>query len=102
MSFASNPVDRSLISRVAGSGLPFLMAGGEGVSLLEQGRPVPWLFALDLFRDYRCQAFSDYASKIAEKDARLGIIGARFTLNEEREAKIYFDLLSEAGFMPMP
>jgi hypothetical protein len=102
MSFASNPVDRELARRVAGSGFPLFLASGEGVFLFEQGRPIPYLFALDLFRDYRCQAFLDYASKIAEKDARLGLIGARFTLNEEREAKICFDLFSAAGFMPMP
>jgi hypothetical protein len=107
MSFASNHVDRELAGRAAGSklslsGLPLLLAGGEGVPLSERGRPVPYLFALDLFRDYRCRAFLDYASKIAEKDSRLGVIGARFTLNEEREAKICFDLFSAAGFMPMP
>ncbi|MDR2174462.1 MAG: hypothetical protein LBO82_00815 [Synergistaceae bacterium] len=107
MSFASNPVDRALADRElagrsAGSGLPLFLAGGENVSLFEGSRPVPRLFALDLFRDYRCQAFADYASKIAAKDARVGVMGARFTLNEEREAKICFDLFSEAGFMPMP
>ncbi|MDR1650079.1 MAG: hypothetical protein LBR71_07440 [Synergistaceae bacterium] len=107
MSFASNPVDRELVGRVAGSGLPLLLAGGEGVFPFErgksgQGKVLPHLFALDLFQDYRCRAFLDYASKIAEKNSRLGIIGARFTLNEEREAKICFDLFSGAGFMPMP
>jgi hypothetical protein len=102
MSFASNPVDRELAGRVAGSGLPLLLAGGEGVFPFEGGKVIPHLFALDLFRDYRCRAFMDYASKIAEKNSRLGVIGARFTLNEEREAKICFDLLSRAGFMPMP
>jgi hypothetical protein len=103
MSFASDPVDRELAGRVTQSGgPPLLLAGGEGVFPFAQGRPAPGLFALDLFRDYRCRAFSDYASKIAGKDSRLGIIAARFTLNEEREAKIHFDLLAEAGFMPMP
>jgi hypothetical protein len=103
MSFASNPVDRELAGRVAaGDGLPLLLAGGEGVFLFKGGKILPHLFALDLFRDYRCRAFLDYAANIAEKNSRLGIIGARFTLNEEREAKICFGLFAEAGFMPMP
>jgi hypothetical protein len=102
MSFASNPVDRELAGAGRVGGLPLLLAGGEGVLLFERGKLIPHVFALDLFRDYRCQAFADYASKVAEKNSRLGIFGARFTLNEEREAKICFDLFSEAGFMPMP
>jgi hypothetical protein len=102
LSFASNSVDRELADRVAGSGLPLLLAGGEGVFFFKNGKLLPHLFAIDLFRDYRCRAFQDYASKTQEKNARLSVIGARFTLNEEREAKICFDLLSEAGFMPMP
>jgi hypothetical protein len=102
MSFASGPVNRALAGRVAGSGLPLLLAGGEGVFFFERGRILPHLFALDFFQDYRCQAFVDYASRIAAKDARLGVMGARFTLNEEREAKICFDLFSDAGYMPMP
>jgi hypothetical protein len=104
MSFASPYVDRELAGRAARSGLPLLMAGGESVFFFEQGRRSvsPYLFALDLFRDYRCSAFRDYALKTAERNSRLGIISTRFTLNEEREAKICFDLFSEAGFMPKP
>jgi hypothetical protein len=60
------------------------------------------MFALDLFRDFRSQAFADYARLALPSDARLGIMGARFTLNEEREAMISFDLLSDEGFIPMP
>jgi hypothetical protein len=72
------------------------------VFFFERGRLLPFVFALDLFRDYRCRAFANYASKTMEPSARLGVIGSRFTLNEEREAKICFDLFSDAGFMPMP
>ncbi|MDR1379178.1 MAG: hypothetical protein LBJ36_09050 [Synergistaceae bacterium] len=102
LSFASYPVDRELIRQAARSGMPLLLAGGENVSFYEAGRLHPFVFALDLFRDYRCRAFADYASKRLEKNSRLGIMGARFTLNEEREAKICFDFLLKAGFMPMP
>jgi hypothetical protein len=102
LSFASYPSDRALVGQTAKLGVPLLLAGGENVSFYEGARPRPYVFALDLFRDYRCRAFTDYASKTLEKKYRLSVMGARFTLNEEREAKICFDLLSEAGFMPMP
>ncbi|MDR2137387.1 MAG: hypothetical protein LBO68_03775 [Synergistaceae bacterium] len=102
LSFASYPLDRELIKHAARTGVPLLLAGGENVFLYERGRLSPFVFALDLFQDYRCRAFADYATKTLEKKYRLSVMGARFTLNEEREAKICFDLLSEAGFIPMP
>ena len=102
LSFASYPVDRDLVGHMAGRGIPLLLAEGENVSSHEKNLLLPFLFALDLYRDYRCRAFADYALKTLEPQSRLGIIGTRFTLNEEREAKICFDLFSEAGFMPMP
>ncbi|MDR1977098.1 MAG: hypothetical protein LBQ42_00010 [Synergistaceae bacterium] len=102
LSFASYPIDRELVKLVAGKGIPLMLAGGENVFFFEQGRLLPFVFALDLFRDYRAQAFADYASKKAELKARLAVIATRFTLYEEREAKICFDLFSSKGFMPMP
>ena len=101
-SFASAQVDKSLLSLMAKTGLPLLLGGGENVFFYEQGRLLPFVFALDLFRDYRTRAFVEYASKNLASKTRLGIIATRFTLNEEREARIGYDLLSEAGFMPMP
>jgi hypothetical protein len=102
LSFASPHVDRVLVERAAASGVPLLLAGGENVFFFKQGRIMPFVFALDLFRDFRSRAFADYAQRTLSNNSRLGIMGARFTLNEEREAKICFDLFSEAGFMPMP
>jgi hypothetical protein len=102
LSFASAPVDRELVARATRVGIPLLLAGGENVSFYEGGGPRPVVFALDLFQDYRCRAFMHYASRTLEENARLAITGVRFTLNEEREAKICFDLLLEAGFMPIP
>ena len=102
LSFASSQVDRDLIDVVSPTGLPLMLAGGEGVFFYRQGRLLPFLFSLDLFRDYRCRAFAQYAKKILPSQTRLGIIATRFTLNEEREAKIASDLLTEKDFMPMP
>ena len=101
-SFASDQVNRLLVDRAAAGGVPLLLAGGENVFFFKQGRIMPFVFALDLFRDYRCRAFADYALKTLTREARLGIMGPRFTLHEEREAKICFDLFSDEGFMPMP
>lgn len=101
-SFASYPVDRGLAALMAGKGVPLMLAGGENVFFYAKGKLQPFLFALDLFRDYRCAAFTEYAKKTQTPQARIGVIGTRFTLYEERDAKICYDLLSTAGFMPMP
>jgi hypothetical protein len=101
-SFASDQVNKLLVDKAPLNGVPFLLASGENVFFFKQGRIMPFLFGLDLFRDYRCRSFLDYAVKTLKSNLRLGIIGTRFTLNEEREAKICFSLFSEAGFMPMP
>jgi hypothetical protein len=102
LSFASYNVDRRLTALAAGSGVPLLLAGGENVPFFEKGRLLPYVFALDLYRDYRAAAFVAYGKKTLRPESRLGVMGARFTLNEEREAKICHDLLLAAGFKPMP
>ncbi len=101
-SFASYPVDRRLAALMAGKGIPLMLAGGENVFFYSKGKLSPFLFALDLFRDYRCAAFAEYAQRTQTPQARIGVIGTRFTLHEEREAKTCYDLLLAAGFMPMP
>lgn len=101
-SFASNPIDRFLLQNLRGNRIPLLLAGGENVFFYENDRPVPFVFALDLFRDYRARAFADYAKKTLPLETRMGVVGARFTLFEEREARISYSLLVDSGFMPMP
>ncbi|GHV45598.1 hypothetical protein FACS1894204_05140 [Synergistales bacterium] len=101
LSFASDVVDKILADRV--TSLPLLLAGGETVFFFErEARVLPNVFALDLFRDFRSGVFADYAVKTMTKKSRVGILGARFTLHEEREAKVCSDRLTEAGFMPLP
>ena len=103
MSFAFLPeLDRILVNKMANRNIPLIIAGGESVIIDRAGRPVNNIFALDLFRDYRAGAFTEYAKRIYDKKARIALAASRFTVNQEREAKICYDLLDKAGFMPMP
>ena len=94
--------DRALVSRLAGANVPLMLAGGENVLIDRGGRPIVNVFALDLYRDYRCAAFTEYAKRIFSRDKRIALAASRFTVNQEREAKICYTLLENAGFMPMP
>ena len=103
LSFAELPeLDRVLVDRMAGRDVPLLLAGGESVLIDRGGRPLANIFALDLYRDYRASAFTEYAKTIFGKKKRIALAASRFTVNQEREAKICYDLLDRAGFMPMP
>ena len=103
MSFAdSNETDKILVSRLAGMNIPLLISGGENVLIDLNGRPIQNIFALDLYRDYRSPAFVQYASKIFDREKRIALAAARFTINQEREAKICYNMLDREGFMPMP
>ena len=103
LSFAAPEVDRILIGRAATLGVPLMLAGGEDVSFHRaDGRLLPFVFGLDLFRDYRSEALAAYAVKTLTPQAHLALMGSRFTVNQEREAKLCQSLLLDAGFMPMP
>lgn len=103
MSFAAPEVDRSLIAKMAPLGIPLLLAEGEEVPFhRSDGRLLPFVFALDLFRDYRSGAFAAYAVRTLTPQNRLALMGSRFTVDQEREAKLCQSLLLDAGFMPMP
>ena len=94
--------DRILVSRLAGRNIPLMLAGGESVLIDVGGRPINNIFALDMYRDYRCVAFTEYARKIYDHEKRIALAASRFTVNQEREAKICYAMLDNAGFMPMP
>ncbi|MBQ3693500.1 MAG: hypothetical protein II884_01850 [Synergistaceae bacterium] len=105
MSFALSPeADRILVARLSGHEIPLMIAGGENVLIDRGGRPAVNIFALDLYRDYRCAAFAEYAKRIYanDKEKRIALAASRFTVNQEREAKICYAMLDNAGFMPMP
>ena len=55
-----------------------------------------------MFRDYRCSAFAQYAKRIYSREKRIALAASRFTVNQEREAKICYAMLDSEGFMPMP
>lgn len=103
MSFTNSPeADKILVARFSGSNVPLMLAGGENVLIDMGGRPITNIFALDMYRDYRCQAFTEYAKRIYTREKRIALAASRFTVNQEREAKISYALLDNAGFMPMP
>ena len=103
LSFAAPEVDRILIGRAATLGIPLMLAGGEEISFHQAGgRLLPFVFGLDLFRDYRSEALAAYAVKTLTPQAHLALMGSRFTVNQERESKLCQSLLLDAGFMPMP
>ena len=103
MSFAELPeLDRILVSRMAWRDVPLILSGGESVIIDQAGGPIANIFALDLFRDYRTAAFTEYAKRLYDRQKRIALAASRFTVNQEREAKICYDLLDRAGFMPMP
>ena len=103
MSFTnSTEADKILVARFAGADVPLMLAGGENVIIDMGGRPIRNVFALDMYRDYRCQAFTEYAKRIYSRKKRIALAASRFTVNQEREAKICYALMDSAGFMPMP
>ena len=105
MSFTlSQEADRILVMRLSGRDIPLMIAGGENVLIDSGGRPIPNIFALDLYRDYRCFAFAEYARRVFanDKEKRIALAASRFTVNQEREAKICYTMLDNEGFMPMP
>ena len=103
MSFTDSPeADKILVARFAGANVPLMLAGGENVLIDALGRPIPNIFALDMYRDYRCGAFTEYAKRIYSRKKRIALAASRFTVNQEREAKICYALMDSAGFMPMP
>lgn len=103
MSFTGSAnADGILVSRLAGMNVPLLLSGGENVLIERNGSPLRNIFALDLYRDYRAPAFVKYASEIFDKEKRIALAAARFTVNQEREAKICYNMLDHEGFMPMP
>ena len=102
MSFGGLEIDRVLVRRMTGNLIPLFLAGGENILIDRNGRPLSNIFALDLYRDYRCSAFAGYAKKNFHPETRLALAASRFTVNQEREAKICYELLDRAGFLPMP
>lgn len=100
MSFAEQPeLDRVLVSRLNGGDIPLMLAYGESIPIAQNNRNI---FALDMYRDYRSSAFAQYATKLYDRGKRIALAASRFTVNQEREAKICYDFLDRAGFMPMP
>ena len=103
ISFAGTAANQALISAIGGNRyLPLFLAYGEDVLIEFNNQPIFNIFALDLFRDYRAQAFALYAANSLKPDARIALAASRFTLNQEREAKLCYSFLEAQHFVPMP
>jgi len=100
LNFASDEINRLLVPLLGYGGMPVLLANGEGVWLMDGALPFPYVFALQLYRDYRTAALAEYAKKVFVPaiNNRIVIAASRYSLNEEREARICEDLLSDMDF----
>lgn len=86
---------RPLLGR---SGPVFLSAYGEGSDIGEGGVPLPMMFALDLYRDFRIAAFAEYAKRTLGPASGVAILGDRFDPSLERFARNLGDMLSSSGY----
>lgn len=103
ISFAGTETNRVLVSRLGGNTiLPLFLANAEDVLIERNERPIANVFALDLYRDYRTQAFALYAAHSLKKDAKVALVASRFTENQEREAKLSYRFFEMQNFVPMP
>ncbi len=90
--------DVSLLRPLLGrSGPVFLSAYGEGSGITEGGVPLPMMFALDLYRDFRIVAFAEYAKRSLDRRNGVAILGDRFDPSLERFARNLGDMLSSSG-----
>lgn len=101
LNFASDEINRLLVPLLGYGKIPVLLSQGEDVWLMDGALPYPYVFALQLFRDYRTVALVEYAKKVfsPSDNNRIAVIGSRFSLNEEKEATLCKDLFS---FMDWP
>lgn len=91
--------DISLLRPLLGrSGPVFLSAYGEGSDIGEGGVPLPMMFALDLYRDFRIAAFAEYARRSLDRGTGVAILGDRFDPSLERFARNLGDMLSSSGY----
>ena len=100
LNFASDEINRLLIPQLGYAKIPLLLSHGEEVWLMDGALPYPYVFALSLYRDYRTTALVEYAKKVFSPSVnnRVAIVGSRFSHNEEREAVICEDLLSDMNW----
>jgi len=90
LNFASDEINRLLVPLLGYGKIPVLLSQGEEIWLMDGELPLPYIFALQLYRDYRTIALFEYAKRVFVPSIinRVAIIGSRFSYNEEREATI--------------
>ena len=91
--------DAALLAPLLGaSGPVFLSAGGEGIDLRGEKGPLPLMFALDLFQDFRLAAFTRYAEQTLSPDVPIAILGDRLDPTLDSNARGIAERLSEKNF----
>ena len=100
LNFASDTINSLLVPLLGHGRIPVLLSHGEEVWLMDGALPYPYVFALQLFRDYRTVALAEYAKKVfvPSYNSRIAIVASRFSLHEEREAKICENIFSNTPF----
>ncbi|MGI6253141.1 MAG: hypothetical protein ACOYJV_06875 [Aminivibrio sp.] len=73
-------------------------AFGEEEDIAPEGAPYPMIFALDLYKDFRMAAFTEFAKISLDQGATLAILGDRYDPFLDRFARNLGDMLSAAGF----
>ena len=90
------PILRPLL---AGKGPVLLSAYGEHEKILDaDGAPDRMVFALDLYSDFRVQAFADYASVVLSAGSVVALMADRLDPALECRSRNLGEMLSEKGF----
>lgn len=87
-----------LRAHIGREGPVFLSAFGEDGDLYESGVVLPMMFALDLFKDFRIEAFFEYAKKNLKNGAVVAVLGDKLDPALERYARNLGDKLASGGF----
>lgn len=94
--FASGDLEAGLIQACAYQGPSLILAGGEERRIRDpKGKPCPYLFALDLYRNYRANAFAALAGSQGKE--LMGILSDPYAVDLARTARLSARFLEKRG-----
>ena len=94
--FANGDLEAALVQACAGRGPSLVLAGGEGLRLRDpKGRPWPYLFALDLYRNYRANGFAVLAG--TRGSGLVGVLSDPYAVDLARGARLTARFLEKRG-----
>ncbi|NLB84089.1 MAG: hypothetical protein GX791_07575, partial [Synergistaceae bacterium] len=92
-------MDAALLAPLLGTSGPiFLSARGEGTDLRGEKGPAPFMFALDLFQDFRVAAFTLCAEETLAPGVPVAILGDRFDPTLDANTRCLTERLSGKNF----